>query len=185
MRMNTGDHFEAGQGIAGVSIRLPRPEDGPRVWRLVTATGALDNNSLYANLLQCSHFTTTCALAEIDGEIVGWMSAYVPPRQPDTLFVWQICVADAARGQGLAQRLISAVLARSENAALHHVECTITPSNSASWALFGKVADTLEADLNSQPHFLSETHLSGLQESEMRVTIGPFETVPARLPVPA
>src|SRR5690554_2044835 len=118
MRMNTSGHFDTSHDVAELSIRAPRSSDGPRVWRLITATGALDNNSLYANLLQCTHFAATCALAEMDGEIVGWMSAYAPPRQPDTLFVWQICVAEAARGQGLAQKLIAAVLARPENASL-------------------------------------------------------------------
>ncbi len=175
MRMNTSGHFDTVAESTGVKIRVPHASDGPRVWRLVTDTGALDNNSLYSNLLQCSHFAATCALAEMDGEIVAWMSGYMPPNQPDTLFVWQICVADAARGHGLGQELIAAVLARPENAGLRHVECTITPSNAASWSLFHKVADNLNADLKSQPHFLSETHMDWQHESELRVIIGPFE----------
>ena len=76
-----------------------------RVWDLIAANPALDGNSLYANLLQCSHFAETCALAEQNGTLVGWMSGYRPPEQPDTLFVWQICVSEAARGQGLGKRL--------------------------------------------------------------------------------
>lgn len=182
MRINNCDHFDTGHNAGALCIRTPRSGDGPAVWRLVSETGALDTNSRYSNLLQCSHFAGTCALAEMDGEIVGWMSGYVPPKQPDTLFVWQICVADSARGHGLGQDLIAAVLARPENANLRHVECTITPSNVASWSLFRKVASALDADLKSQPHFLSETHLDGEQESEIRVTIGPFKAEATRSP---
>lgn len=156
-------------------IRTPRPEDGPQIWRLIDDAAALDTNSLYCNLLQCSHFAETCALAEIEGEIVGWMSGYTPPALPDTLFVWQICVARSARGQGLGQRLIASVLARPKNARLRHVECTITKTNAASWSLFRKVARGLDADLSSRPHFLRDTHLDGQHESEIRVTIGPFD----------
>jgi L-2,4-diaminobutyric acid acetyltransferase len=161
-------------------IRVPEPSDGSKVWHLINAAGGLDANSLYCNLLQCSHFATTCALAEIDGKLVGWMSGYVPPTQPDTLFVWQVCVADAARGQGLGNRLITSVLARPDFADLRHVECTITKANTASWALFRKVARVLDADLKSQPHFLRDTHLDGLHESEIRVTIGPFNATSPR-----
>ncbi|MGV8988321.1 MAG: diaminobutyrate acetyltransferase [Cypionkella sp.] len=178
--MNRTDHFDNRQRQGELLIRAPQPEDGPQIWRLIEAAGALDSNSLYCNLLQCTHFAETCAVAEMDGEVVGWMSGYVPPAQPDTLFVWQVCVAEAARGCGLGQRLITSVLARPKAAKLRHVDCTITKTNAASWALFRKVARALDADLKSEPHFLRETHLDGEHESEIRVTIGPFETSGAR-----
>lgn len=164
----------------GLVIRAPRPEDGPQIWRLINAVAALDTNSLYCNLLQCTHFAETCALAEIEGELVGWMSGYTPPALPDTLFVWQVCVAGSARRQGLGQRLIASVLARPGNAGLRHVECTITKTNAASWSLFRKVARRLDADLSSRPHFLRDTHLDGQHESEICVTIGPFDASDAR-----
>lgn len=175
MRMNKSDHFDLRQQGDDVRIRAPHPSDGQQIWSLIEAAGALDTNSLYCNLLQCSHFAPTCALAEWNGKIVGWMSGYLPPAQPDTLFVWQICVTDVARGQGLGQRLITSVLMRPSCAGVRQVECTITNANVASWALFRKVALALEADLTSQPHFLREKHLDMRHDSEFRVTIGPFE----------
>ncbi|MFT5869937.1 MAG: L-2,4-diaminobutyric acid acetyltransferase [Paracoccaceae bacterium] len=175
MRMSKSDHFDIRKQGDAPHIRAPKPSDGPNVWRLIDAAGALDANSLYCNLLQCSHFAATCALAELDGEVIGWMSGHMPPDQPDTLFVWQVCVTDAARGLGLGQRLINSVLERPVCEQVRNVECTITKQNAASWALFHKVARTLNADLKSQPHFLRDTHLGGLHESEFRVTIGPFE----------
>lgn len=94
------------------SIRAPELTDGLSVRKLITETASLDDNSLYCNLLQCSHFAATCAVAELNGSVVGWLSGYVPPGREDTLFIWQVCVSEPARGTGLGKRLIGEVLAR-------------------------------------------------------------------------
>tara|TARA_R110002020_G_scaffold41276_37_gene121785 strand:- start:1111 stop:1671 length:561 start_codon:yes stop_codon:yes gene_type:complete len=164
----------ADETAPGLELRAPRATDGARVWDLIAANPALDGNSLYANLLQCSHFAETCALAEQNGTLVGWMSGYRPPEQPDTLFVWQICVSEAARGQGLGKRLVAEVLQRPGNQAVSRLSCTITEDNAASWALFGAIARTLEAPLQRQDHFTEEAHFAGRHASELAVTIGPF-----------
>jgi L-2,4-diaminobutyric acid acetyltransferase len=164
-----------------IRIRAPRREDGAGVWQLISDTTSLDDNSMYCNLLQCSHFASTCALAEMDGEIVGWVSGYIPPEHPDTYFVWQVCVAEKARGKGMAKRLINAVLARKVCANVTQVQSTITKDNKPSWALFGSIAETLDADLVRQPHFKRDDHFAGLHDTEFLVTIGPFER--AALPV--
>lgn len=158
-----------------ISIRAPESADGADVWQLVGDSGTLDTNSLYCNLLQCSHFAPTCAIAHLDGQIVGWMSGYIPPQQPDALFVWQICVSPKARKRGLAQHLIQDVLNRKECAAVRHVCCTITKDNAASWKLFESVARQLNASMTSHEHFSSNEHFRGLHDSEFEVVIGPFE----------
>ena len=155
-------------------LRAPLATDGSRVWDLIQATPALDANSLYANLLQCSDFAETCAVAERDGQLVGWMSGYRPPSQPDTLFVWQICVSAAARGQGLGQRLVAEVLARPANQSIRQVTCTITEANAASWALFGAIARAFDAPLERTERFAGDAHFAGRHDSEFAVTIGPI-----------
>lgn len=157
-----------------LTIRAPRREDGAAVWKLVRDTDALDDNSMYCNLLQCSHFAGTCALAELDGEIVGWVSGYIPPEHPDVYFVWQVCVSEAARGKGVARRLINAVLARGACADVARIQSTITSANKPSWALFSSIAEQLGADLVRQAHFRREDHFDGRHETEFLVTIGPF-----------
>lgn len=169
-----GRRLTDASGNPAIRLRAPLGTDGPRVWALIAATPALDGNSLYANLLQCSDFSATCALAETDGELVGWMSGYIPPKQPDTLFVWQICVSDAARGRGLAGQLIGEVLARPDNAHIRHIACTITQDNAASWALFTAVARKLDAPLQRAERFDRATHFAGQHASELGVTIGPI-----------
>ena len=155
-------------------VRMPVAGDGPGVWKLIDSTPSLDKNSLYCNLLQCSHFAPTCAIAELDGSIVGWLSGYVPPQRGDTLFVWQICIGRPARGQGLAKRLVAEVLARSTSSRIRYLECTITEGNTASWALFESVARTMGAETRRYELFSRDVHFDGAHDSEIALTIGPF-----------
>jgi L-2,4-diaminobutyric acid acetyltransferase len=156
------------------TIRRPHGTDGSRIWSLIEATPALDGNSLYCNLLQATHFAATCAIAEMDGRPVGWLSAYIPPDHPDTLFVWQVCVGSAARGQGLGRRLIADVLARPVCGGVTTLQCTITEDNDPSWALFGGVARRLDAQMRQVEHFKRDEHFNGQHDSEYAVSIGPF-----------
>jgi len=157
------------------SLRAPRGTDGAAIWSLIQAQTSLDDNSLYCNLLQATHFAGTCALAEQDGRIVGWVSGYIPPEQPDTLFIWQVCVDQAAQGQGLGRKLIADVLSRPACRHVTMLECTITEANEASWALFRSLARRLGAQLQQVEHFSREAHFAGQHDSEFAVRIGPFD----------
>ncbi len=164
-----------------LTIRKPTAADGAEVWRLVRDSGSLDENSMYCNLLQCTHFASTCAVAELEGAVVGWLSGYVPPERPDTYFVWQVAVAEAARGRGVARKLILGVLERDACGDVDHVQSTITDDNRASWALFGGIAERLAAPLVRRPHFCEGKEFDGIHDTEHLVTIGPFgAALPAR-----
>ncbi len=158
----------------GITIRRPGREDGAAVWKLVADSVTLDTNSMYCNLLQCSHFAATCAIAEMEGEIIGWLSGYIPPEEPDTYFVWQVCTAERARGRGIAKQLIKNVLGRSACAGVTRLQSTITANNAPSWALFGAMAETLDTELTRAPHFRRDAHFGGQHDTEYMVTIGPF-----------
>lgn len=174
--------FDAGalyrQSIANpeIAIRAPVSTDGAAVWSLIAASGSLDTNSLYCNLLQASHFASTCAIAEMGDQVVGWVSAYIPPEEKDTLFVWQICVGEAARGQGLGRRLVGDVLARPACRGVEKLACTITHDNAPSWALFTGIARRLKAQLRQTEHFDRDAHFGGRHASEYGVSIGPFNS---------
>src|SRR3546814_17448388 len=106
MRLSRAADASRAKGRAEIHYRRPQKADGPAIWALIRSIQALDDNSLYCNLLQCSHFADTCALAEVGGRPLGWISGYLPPEAHDTLFIWQVAVhpdASAARkrvGQG-------------------------------------------------------------------------------------
>src|SRR3546814_9922998 len=65
--------FAIADRLPDFSFRNPVAEDAQAIHDLIAACPPLDTNSLYCNLLQCTHFAETCVLAERDGEISGWI----------------------------------------------------------------------------------------------------------------
>ncbi|SDG76224.1 diaminobutyrate acetyltransferase [Roseospirillum parvum] len=163
------------QRPTSLSLRAPTREDGVAIHRLIAACPPLDTNSMYCNLLQCDHFADTCVIAERFGEPVGWISGYVPPGEPNTLFVWQVAVAEGARGLGLGRRMLGHLLNRPACAEVSHMKTTITADNQASWGLFRRFAERLGAPLSHTAHFKREAHFGGQHATEHMVTIGAFD----------
>ncbi len=157
-----------------IHLYHPTSNDGFAVNRLIAESPPLDANSAYCNLLQCTHFTDTCMCAKLDEELVGFVSGYLIPSRPETLFVWQVVVAEAGRGKGLASRMLREVLQRPICNKIDYLETTITPSNESSWALFKRLAENLGAELNVSVAFEKKEHFHGLHESEKLLRIGPF-----------
>ncbi|MGM0585721.1 MAG: diaminobutyrate acetyltransferase [Pseudomonadota bacterium] len=164
----------------GLILRAPTPEDGADVWELIRDSGPLDENSLYCNLVQCEHFADTCVIAELEGEIVGWVSGLIPPQEPETLFIWQVAVSRKARGMGVARRMLEHLLARPSCEDVTQIKTTITADNEASWALFNSFADKLDATLERDAHYEKEEHFAGRHDTEYMVTIADFEASKAR-----
>ncbi len=154
-----------------IVLRKPTDEDGSNVWALVRACKPLDENSMYCNLIQCDHFRDTCVAAEMDGELVGWVSAYVVPSEPETLFVWQVAVSKAARGRGLGLSMLLHLLERAECRGVKQLRTTITKDNEASWALFNRLAKKRGDSIGHEPHFESDVHFDGQHDTEHMVTI--------------
>ena len=152
-------------------LRKPVPEDGMSVFRLVASCPPLDPNSAYCNLLQCSHFANT-SVAAIDAEgLVGFISAYVIPERIDTLFVWQVAVAETARGQGLAKNMLWHILARQECDEIKHIETTITQSNEASRNLFRSLAKDLNTEIEETVMFDRNTHFTDEHDTEFLIRL--------------
>jgi L-2,4-diaminobutyric acid acetyltransferase len=154
-----------------ITLRKPVDADGSAVWSLIHECQPLDRNSMYCNLLQCDHFGDTCVLAERGEDVVGWISAYLLPDDPETLFVWQVAVSERARGQGLAQRMLRELLERDGCSEVQQLKTTITRDNDASWALFSRFAKRQGADLDSEAHFKRDEHFDGRHATEHMVTI--------------
>ncbi|MCL7423146.1 MAG: diaminobutyrate acetyltransferase [Methylobacter sp.] len=148
--------------------------DGPSMQALVEASPPLDNNSRYCYLLLCEYFADTCAVVEADGEILAFVTAYVPPGKPDTLAVWQVAVASSLRGQGVARQLIDHVLRRPGLEHIRFVEATVNPSNDASRALFASLAKACETTMSEACIFPKTLFPSG-HEQENLLRVGPFQ----------
>lgn len=160
---------------ATYTLREPRPEDAAGLWCLVRDGGSLDLNSPYVYLLICTdHAATSVVAADEHDEPVGFVAAYRPPPDPDAAFVWQIGVAERARGQGLGKRSLKAMLSREANRDAQELTATVTPDNQASLALFRSLAGDLSAEVEERERFPAEVFPVGHQP-EIELRIGPLE----------
>ncbi|GHF30315.1 L-2,4-diaminobutyric acid acetyltransferase [Streptomyces fumanus] len=154
--------------------------DGAALWRIARDSKVLDLNSSYSYLLWCRDFAATSAVARAEsGEAVGFVTGYVRPDRPDTLFVWQVAVDAAYRGRGLAAALLDGLAARLvAQRGLTTLETTISPDNFASQRLFASFAERHGAGLEREVLFDAGLFPDGPHEPEVLHRIGPLS--PAR-----
>lgn len=159
----------------GVEFEQPTVDDGAAMWRLARDTRVLDLNSSYAYLMWGRDFSRTSVLATNDGQPCGFISGYLRPDEPTTLMVWQVAVAEAMRGRGLAGQMLGHLVERlrEEPGPISHMETTITADNAASIALFTSFARRHGAELSTGPLFESDAFPDG-HDSELLYRIGPF-----------
>lgn len=98
--------------------------------------------------MTCDYFADTCAVAEQDHEIAGFVTGFITPNDPRTLFIWQIAVAETVRGKGLATSLVDFVLKQEVCSHVTQLEMTISPSNKSSLSLFQKITKNYNGVLN-------------------------------------
>jgi L-2,4-diaminobutyric acid acetyltransferase len=162
----------------GIVLREPVSEDGVRLHKLVSECKPLDENSVYCNLLQCSHFSQTCCVAEKDGSMVGFVTGYLHPKEEGVYFLWQVGVHPDAAGHGLGKRMMKAILAREVCRGVHTLHTTITKDNKASRGLFGSFARDEGAEMTEED-FFTEKHFGDTgKDPEYLFRIGPLSTPP-------
>lgn len=149
---------------AGVTpvFREPTAADGQRMWEIARDSGVLDLNSSYAYVLWGAEFAGSSVVVESEGRVVGFVTGFLRPSEPDSIFVWQVGVDADQRGKGLAARMLHALLDRLAERGVVRLRTTISPDNEASQRTFGAVArdrgmtlsseDYLSADLLGEGH---------------------------------
>lgn len=157
-----------------ILIRHTIPADGQNIWRLIKETGVLDPNSVYCYLLLCEHFNKTCLIAEKDGKLVGFVTAYILPNDNKALFIWQIGTSAEVRNRGIAKKLILKLLSSKECKNINTLQATISPSNTASMALFKAIARQLKTHVDECEYFAATLFPDMQHEQENLVTVGPF-----------
>ncbi|MBI2502305.1 MAG: diaminobutyrate acetyltransferase [Candidatus Latescibacteria bacterium] len=160
--------------MPALTLRKPLLRDGAAICWLVKTSQPLERNSCYAYLLLCQHFPDTCVVAEQNGEIVGFLSAYRPPASPEVIFVWQVAVRQEARGRGVATAMLTELLSRRACRDISFLEATISPSNRASQALFRSLARQLETQCEEIPLFAADLFGGEAHEEEILFRIGLF-----------
>ncbi len=123
---------------------------------LIVRCPPLDVNSLYAYALLATHHSATCFVAIQDQRICAAVTGYIPPRQPDTYFLWQVAVAPEQQGTGLGSKLLDHIYQHCMLPNhLSHLETTISPGNSASQRLFSRFAKCHQVAITHTPLFSS------------------------------
>ena len=163
-----------------VSLKKPDEQDAAGMWSLVKNIPNLDLNSLYSYLMLCSHFRDTCVVAKMDDEVVGFVTAFVSPEDPSTLFIWQLAVHPKSRKTGLATQMVQELLQRPDTESVRYVEATVTPSNNPSSGFFKNIADLYQSPCDVRekfpPHLFGDTH----HERELLYRIGPVPSLAQR-----
>jgi len=149
-----------------IQFRQPNARDGLLLNTLIERCPPLDTNSVYCNLLQTSHFADTAVVAEDENnQLIGSITGYLLPNNPDTLFVWQVALAPEARGQGLALKMLSHLFERCEQAV--NIETSISPDNIASQRLFDRFFEQLGFTVKKKTLFEKSLHFAGQHEDEV------------------
>ncbi|MFE4306465.1 diaminobutyrate acetyltransferase [Streptomyces sp. NPDC056891] len=154
----------------------PTLADGAELWRIARGSGELDLNSPYSYLLWCRDFAGTTTVArDASGRPIGFVTGYLRPDEPETLFVWQIAVEGSHRGSGVAGTLLDALSAQvAAEHGINRIEATVTPGNLASDRLFRSFARRHGAEVTQEVLFPAAAFPAAGHESEVLYRIGPL-----------
>src|SRR5690625_4941907 len=159
-----------------IYFREPTEDDGSEMFRIVKESKVLDVNSSYSYLMWSKYFNKTSIIAESeDNEVIGFVSGFIQPDSPDTLFVWQVAVAKNHRSKGLATKLIEQLLNQLEKEKVNYLEATVTPSNIPSSNLFKGIAKKNNTNCTIFECFSEDQFPDPSHEPEMTYRIGPLK----------
>ncbi|WP_434445306.1 diaminobutyrate acetyltransferase [Lentzea sp. E54] len=165
-----------GEGRGPTSTLLidrPDQRDGTAMWRIARDSEVLDLNSSYSYLLWARDFAETSVVARLGTDLVGFVTGYLRPDSPGTLFVWQVAVDARHRGRGVAGAMLEVLVERACARGARFLETTITPANRPSVGLFTSLARTSGVGLEHQPLFPSEL-FPHAHEAEDLYRVGPW-----------
>lgn len=155
-------------------MRSPSEADGKGIWELVKSTRILDLNSAYSYLLLSKYYADSCVVAEAEEKIIGFISAFSPPRQPEVIFVWQVAVDETFRRRRLGMSMLKHLLARDVCKNSRYLEITVNPSNQAAYNLYRKLAEELNTFCTEEECFAARLFPGAHHEEEIMLRIGPL-----------
>ncbi|GGG02595.1 L-2,4-diaminobutyric acid acetyltransferase [Rhodococcoides trifolii] len=160
-----------------IDFREPTKADGIRLWEIARDSSVLDVNSSYAYVLWCRDFARTSIVAVADDRVTSFVTGYIRPESPTTLFVWQVAVDADQRGKGLAGSMLGQLVSTARSRGVTHLETTISPDNGASIALFTALARRTGTGIERRDLF-DTNDFPDAHEPEHLYTIGPFSVAP-------
>lgn len=156
-------------GQPEISFREPTVADGIRLWEIARDSQVLDVNSSYAYVLWCHDFAESSIVAQRDGRVIGFVTGYRKPSQPDVLMIWQVAVDADQRGLGIAARMLTTVFERCRADGVTSMQTTISPDNLGSQRLFASVADRLDLGFDSESLFAATVFPDAHQPEDLYI----------------
>lgn len=154
-----------------ITLRSPVSRDAQAMRELARDSQVLSVNSTYYYALMSRMFGDTSIVAEQGERLCGYVTAFRPPRQADTIFVWQIGVAEWAQGKGVGKQMLSAIIDRQQPGFL---EASIAPDNLASRNLFTAVARQMDVGYVYEEPFFTVEDLGSREGEELLFRLGPL-----------
>ncbi|WP_150238775.1 diaminobutyrate acetyltransferase [Nocardiopsis quinghaiensis] len=155
-----------------VVFRRPEPSDAHAVREMVDASEELDNNSEYYYMIWFRDFARTSMVADLDGEVIGFLSGYRRPDRPDTYFVWQEAVTPRHGIPFLGVKLFDHAVEQELLAGARYVEATVSEANTPIVMVLKRFAKRWGADIDRSVLFTSADFGGGHHE-ETLYRIGP------------
>lgn len=159
------------QSDADTVFRVPTAADGLRMWEIARDSRVLDVNSEYAYVLWGKEFSESSIVVETGGRVVGYVTGFIRPSEPRTIFVWQVGVDADQRGRGLAKRMLHEIMDNLAPTGVNRLRTTVTPDNEASQRTFGSLARERGLDFTRED-FISGELLGEGSEPEDLYTVG-------------
>jgi L-2,4-diaminobutyric acid acetyltransferase len=155
------------------AFRTPEPGDGLTVWRMVRDTPGLDTNSPYYYTLWFRDFAGSSLVATAGGEIVGFLTGYRRPDEPETFMVWQTAVSPRHGIPFLGVKLFEQAADRQVRAGARFIEATVSADNKAIIMVLRQYARRNSADIERRVLFPADCFPDDHHE-EVLYRIGPL-----------
>jgi ribosomal protein S18 acetylase RimI-like enzyme len=116
-----------------ITVRTARPDDHDLIVRVVDEWWGRPIANVRPRLF-IDHFHATSLIAELDGDLVGFLIGFHSPSARDEAYVHFVGVSPAVRGSGLARRLYETFFAAAVRDGCTRVRAITSPVNSGSIA---------------------------------------------------
>jgi L-2,4-diaminobutyric acid acetyltransferase len=119
-----------------LNLRSCTADDVDDVRQFVASCAPLEVHTAFTYWVTFEHWGDICFVLLEDGRIAGYVSAIGSDRHRETIYLWQIGVAEKLRHQGVAQHLISAVSSAAVAKGYKTAQVSIANDNEASRKAF-------------------------------------------------
>ena len=124
-----------------------------------------------SDLAQFDNHRRYSIVAELNGEVVGAVMAYVPPFDPETLFILEVVIAEGEEGKGLGSLMLGQLMRDDSCAGLSRVQTAIRSDDEALWALFRRFARWQRSRMEIEPFITQALTPHRRHENNNLVTI--------------